>query len=362
LKILFFTGSRSEYGIIRPLLLAIDSNPNFEYKLIVSGSHFLQDLGQSINEIEKDKLKGPLIKTPIFESNHSPGINEFNKTSQEIYNICQKENPQFLFITGDRIESYACALGAHFAKTDIIHYGGGNISKGSWDDAYRYNISNLSKYNLVTNKVAAENLFKSPAVSKKNNIYNVGSFSVDALLKYLKTEDCSPYKNPFALMTFHPSTKADEDLPNIMNQIIDELLNKKIHVIITYPNTDSGYQDIIKTIEYRSNEQYVTVIKNLGSQNFYRHLRYADLIIGNSSSSFVEAPYFGTPILNIGKRQEGRISDRIIDSCDLNMKPIRNWIEQQISLNFKKNTNESLFGEGDAVDKALYLLNKLGNE
>ncbi len=115
-------------------------------------------------------------------------------------------------------------------------------------------------------------------------------------------------------------------------------------------------------IESRSDDQKVTVIKSLGSADFYRHLRFAKMIIGNSSSSFVEAPYFGTPILNVGKRQDGRISDPIIHHADIEIKKIENWIDEQIKCGFEKKNCNNLFGNGNAVNSAIDLIANIDKE
>ena len=341
--------------------MALDKNDSHFYKLIISGSHLLKSFGSTNHAIEKDKLSGELIQLAAFKENQSPGVKEFNFIVQHIHELCTNENPDYIFITGDRIEAYACALGAHFSETAIIHYGGGNISKGSWDDAYRYNISNLSEQHLVTNEIALANLKKVPSIMDKNKIYNIGSFSVDYLLDFKKRKNAPPHSDSFALMTFHPSQKLGENIAEIMNQTIQYLVSQQLRVVITYPNSDPGFEKIVQVITSQSSP-YITIHKNLGSDEFYSHLKYAKLIIGNSSSSFVEAPYFGNPILNIGKRQEGRISDKIISHCDMNIDSIQNWIDQQISCNFENKNCEELFGNGNSIRLALDLLNKIGNE
>ena len=185
-------------------------------------------------------------------------------------------------------------------------------------------------------QVASENLKQVPSLLDKNEIYNIGSFSVDYLLDFKVKNDNPPYSNSFALMTFHPSQKLDENIAEIMEQTIDYLLTRKMSIVVTYPNTDPGFEEIVRVINKQNDSSNITIHKNLGSDQFYSHLKQAKLIIGNSSSSFVEAPYFGNPILNIGKRQDGRISDKIISHCDLNIESIKVWIDQQISCNFEK--------------------------
>ena len=187
----------------------------------------------------------------------------------------------------------------------------------------------------MTNEVASENLKQVPSLLDKNEIYNIGSFSVDYLLDFKVKKDNPPYSNSFALMTFHPSQKLDENIAEIMDQTIDYLLSRKMSIVITYPNTDPGFEEIVSVIN-KQNDSNVTIHKNLGSDQFYSHLKQAKLIIGNSSSSFVEAPYFGNPILNIGKRQDGRISDKIISHCDLKLNPLRLGLISKYRVTLKK--------------------------
>ena len=99
--------------------MALDNLDSIHYKLIVTGSHLLEKFGNTIESIKKDNLSGEIIQFAAFEEKSSPGLIEFNTVSQNISTICENENPHYVFITGDRIEAYACAIGAHFSNTNI---------------------------------------------------------------------------------------------------------------------------------------------------------------------------------------------------------------------------------------------------
>ena len=56
-KIAIFTNSRSEVGILSPLIQKINKSKKLDLSLIVSGSHLLKNRGNTIHEINKLKVK-----------------------------------------------------------------------------------------------------------------------------------------------------------------------------------------------------------------------------------------------------------------------------------------------------------------
>ena len=67
-RICFFTGSRSEYGLIRDLLRKIEKDKIFALYLSVIGSHFSKEHGNTKKEILKDKFKNiSFLKTKIYD-------------------------------------------------------------------------------------------------------------------------------------------------------------------------------------------------------------------------------------------------------------------------------------------------------
>ena len=103
--------------------MALDNLDSIHYKLIVTGSHLLEKFGNTIESIKKDNLSGEIIQFAAFEEKSSPGLIEFNTVSQNISTICENEKPHYVFITGDRIEAYACTIGAHFSKQILFIMG-----------------------------------------------------------------------------------------------------------------------------------------------------------------------------------------------------------------------------------------------
>ena len=53
MKILFFTGSRSEWGYIKPII-KLCKDQNIKYNICATNTHVLDSYGLSVNEIKKD--------------------------------------------------------------------------------------------------------------------------------------------------------------------------------------------------------------------------------------------------------------------------------------------------------------------
>ena len=78
------------------------------------------------------------------------------------------------------------------------------------------------------------------------------------------------------------------------------------------------------------------------------------MIIGNSSAGVREAPIYGVPSINIGKRQKNRAKSNSIFNCNFS----QNEIIQQINKNYNKKFKTSkIFGKGDSAKKIIKILN-----
>ena len=357
IRIGFFTGGRSEFGVAKRLLSALNNDNRFNLDIFVTGMHLLNSFGYTKQEILGSGFD-IYKEIPVYQENRTDKGIEFYKLCMSIYNALKNEIIDYVFIIGDRLEPYAAALAAHFLKISIIHSGGGNITKGALDNIYRYNISNLAKIHLTTSKMAFNRLKSLPVINSKD-VYFVGSTSIDAIYKFLK-DPVSIYeivpnlkKTKFVLMTFHPVTAKSENIANIMEKSIEYLIANNYSILLTYPNNDEGYEKIIKIIKIYDRNSKLYIRKNLGSKYYYAALNQCEFVIGNSSSGIVEAPYFSKYIINIGTRQEGREKDDLIIDADAKVKDVIKQINKVKSNITSKKTEKCncIYGDGNAVNK-----------
>jgi len=361
MKIAFISGARSDYGPIKRILKEISINRDIDLTIIAHGLHFIQSFGNTIEEIREDNF-GNIIEIPTLNNDYSKA-SEYYQTFNAIFKHLNESSYDFVIILGDRLESYAAALAAHFAKNIIIHFGGGHRTNGAVDDIYRFNITNLSNYHIVTTKQAFDTLITLPTI-KKDNVYLVGSCSVDAIKEFLKfpvpiTKYIPDLKTNYALMTFHPVTLVNEPLVEIMKLSIELILSKGFDVVITYPNNDENSQDIINFINKVNNINGVFIMPHLGTQGYYSAINDSSFVIGNSSSGLIEAPYFNKQVINIGSRQEGRTIDKSVDTVSANTDKVLDLLNFHFHNGWRSNTCENLYGNGVATQKFISILHEI---
>ena len=111
-KFSVFSGSRSEYGLLKSLLKKLDTSKNVDLNLIISGSHFLKGYGNTFQEIKNDKIK--ISKKIYFKgikmSHKNLSKNVLNLIS-DLSNYLASKRPDALILLGDRYETFAAACG-----------------------------------------------------------------------------------------------------------------------------------------------------------------------------------------------------------------------------------------------------------
>ena len=67
--------------------------------------------------------------------------------------ILAKKKVQAILVCGDRYETLAPCLAATFLKIPIIHFHGGEITQGAYDDIFRHMITKMSSLHFVSHSV-----------------------------------------------------------------------------------------------------------------------------------------------------------------------------------------------------------------
>jgi len=360
IKLGIFTGARSDYGLTKKLIRKLINDEVFDVKIYVSGMHLLEKFGHTYEEILNDGFE-IYKKIPTYDDNESDKCEELTQTIEKIYRAIYKDELDFGYIVGDRIEAYGAALALHFRKIPILHYAGGQITEGAIDNIYRYNISNLSYLHFTTTNSACERLKQSSLITK-SNVYFTGSTAIDSICDFknnpINIERYIPNlkSKDFALMTFHPVTNCEENISLIMSFCVEKILEQGLQVLITYPNNDDGYEEILKVLdEYRDNES-VVIMKNLETDCYYSAIHSSKFVIGNSSSGIIEVPYFDKININIGSRQKGRICDDSVINLAAETYVVNNALNKIKNDNWKALPNQYLYGKGDSCDNIIKII------
>ena len=273
-------------------------------------------------------------------------IDYISETLPLFKKILKKSNPDLVVVLGDRFEVFTFTVAAFFLKIPIAHIHGGEVTSGAFDDNIRHSISKFSNFHYVAHKTYKKRLIQ--LGENPNSIFLVGSPGVENFKKLKKiskkklfNEFSLDKKKKTILITFHPETRSVLEYNSQINIVLESIKEFKIeNFIITYNNSDPyGYYFLKKMKKFIKKRKNIRIFKSLGSQKYLNLLKEVDLVMGNSSSGMIEAPAAQVKTLNIGLRQNGRVTYKSIINCKLNSKLIRRNIIQLLykQKNIKKN-------------------------
>lgn len=343
-KICIVTSNRADYGHLKNVILKVHNSKSLILKLIVSGSHLSKKYGYSVNEILKDKL--PITSKIILNINNDFNkkriIGTLSKSLVKFDKVINKINPDIILILGDRYEILPVAQIALFRNIPLAHIHGGEVTSGVLDEQIRHAVTKFSDIHFVSNQIFKKNIIS--LGENKKNIYVVGSPGCENLdkIKYLnkkkleKTLDLK-FLEKNIVVTVHPqpnrktTTRLIENLLEALNTLEDTL------IIFTGVNPDLNSDLISSKIASYKKKNNFKIFNHLGKNLYLSLIKQADCVLGNSSSGFIEAPYLKVPVVNIGKRQDGRPVSKNIINTDHKKKKILKAIRKTFSLNFRKN-------------------------
>ena len=313
-KIAVVTGTRAEYGILKPLLEKIVESNDLELNLIVTGLHLLKKYGLTINEIKKNSFEIDGIVE--MYSDNEEDINYYGKALAKgvagFTSTLSKIKPDILVVLGDRLEPLAATLGAATLRIPIAHiHGGDKTDSGHIDENIRHSITRFAHIHFTAMKEHTTRLIKMG--EEPWRIFEVGALSLDFIINQeLVSKESRAKKlgintdDKIIICVFHPVHLEKELAGKQMHEIIDAIRELGMQTVIIYPNNDAGSQDIVEEIERCRGLPFMKIFPNLSHTDYINLLKHADVLIGNSSSGIIEAPSLKLPVVNIGSRNVGR--------------------------------------------------------
>jgi UDP-hydrolysing UDP-N-acetyl-D-glucosamine 2-epimerase len=375
-NILVVTTGRADYGLLYPLLSKISQSERLDLLIAATGYHYSKKHGNTYQFIERDgftiDFKVPMTQKKDTQhevcSSVSKGVLEFSK-------IFSKNKIDLIVILGDRYELLAVGSAAIIHNIPIAHIHGGELTFGAIDDSIRHCMSKMSILHFTSTQAYANRVIQ--LGEDPSRVYPVGAIGLDNIvnLEPWTREELSEsvgmdLSGDFAIMTYHPTTVDVMGLdyrPGTQVKIIlKELLNQGLRTIITMPNSDPGADELFQNIkEFIADypDKFV-LVKALGRVRYLSVLKYARLMIGNSSSGILESASFKLPVVNIGDRQEGRIQPRNIIQWSFGehiMYPLSVAVERANSDHFRSTLEdlENPYGDGHAAEQIVAVLENL---
>ena len=320
------TGSRAEYGLLSRLMAEIDADPEMTLQVAVTAAHLDAAFGKTVNVIARDGF-AINARIPIELGDDSP-LGSARSLAQGISGMAEalgRLSPDVMVVLGDRFEILAAVAAAMMLRVPVAHIHGGEATEGAIDESIRHSVTKMSHLHFTAAEPYRQRVIQLGEAPSR--VFNVGAMCLDELesLDLLDREALSDALNfdlgqPYFLVTYHPVTLSEED-PSVavarMLHALDAFSDHK--VIITGVNADLGRNRVMRTLAdfVARSEGRVLTTTSLGQLHYFSAMKYADCVVGNSSSGIIEAPALSTPTVNIGDRQRGRVrAATVIDCCD----------------------------------------------
>lgn len=349
-RILFITGTRADYGKLKSLMQAVETHPEFESHIYVTGMHTLTKYGYTASEVIKDRYER--IHTNMNQHIGDKMEIVLANTIQGVSRYVHELKPNMIVVHGDRVEALGATIVGALTNTLVAHIEGGEVS-GTIDDSIRHSISKLAHIHFVCNEDAYRRLHAMGEV--KESIYEIGSPDYDLMFKGdLPTLDevMSHYKIPFddfGILLFHSVTTDAENFAVYSRELVEAINLSGRNFVVIYPNNDEGSNHIFKAFE-NLNRDRTKLFPSLAFERFVVLLKHCSMIIGNSSAGVREAPCYGVPTINIGNRQNKRFKHASIIDVDYSSLEILEAIKNNWAKDFSDN-KVNQFGSGDSAKK-----------
>jgi GDP/UDP-N,N'-diacetylbacillosamine 2-epimerase (hydrolysing) len=359
------TGTRAEYGIFRPVLEAIDKQPQLELQLFVTGMHLLRKFGYTVREIEQDgwpiagrvRLQGE--KDDAFGQSRGLG-----RAITGLTNHFARLKTDIVLVMGDRIEGFAGAAAATASQLVLAHIHGGDISEGIQDEAYRHAISKLAHVHFAATKGARDRLIR--LGEEKFRIYQTGSPAVDNLSQIIcrDRQELSRWvgfdvREDFALILQHPAGGTGRQEEKRMAQTLRACGGKDLQILILYPNSDPGFSGIVRAAQRYGKRKGYRLLKHVPRGIYMGLLERARMLVGNSSSGLIEASRLNVDVVNVGPRQTGRERGKNVIDVDYGG-PVAKAINALLrNKRIKRRRAERIYGDGKSSEKIASILARI---
>ena len=306
-KILFITGTRADYGKMKPLMKALDGDDQFSVYVFVCGMHLSERFGSTYDEVRKDGYEHIYIAFGLSQTQNA-SVNLGNTISM-LSGYVENIKPDMILVHGDRMDALAGAVVGALHNIPVGHVEGGELS-GTIDESIRHAISKFAHVHFVCTEEARERLIQ--LGEEESRIFVIGSPDIDIMMSDRLpglAEAKERYGIPFdryGILMYHPVTTEYDVIGGKIRRVVDAVLESGRNYVVVYPNNDLGSEVILNEYRRLENNPRFRLFPSLRFEHFLVLLKHAEFMIGNSSAGIRESGIYGVPAIDIGTRQSGR--------------------------------------------------------
>lgn len=360
-EICVVTGGRADYGLLRPVLRAINAAPDLKLRVIATGMHLAPEFGLTFREIEADGFALDRKVEMLLGSDSPSAISKSMGLGMIGFaDAFQELSPDLLLVLGDRFEIFSAVASALIACIPVAHLHGGETTEGAFDEAIRHSITKMSHLHFVATEEYRQRVIRMG--EHPDRIFKVGGLGVDNIrqLKLLGRADLEksldfPLGKKNLLVTFHPATLEPDSAARQMEELLAALTPlTDTTLLFTMPNADTEGRRLKGMIEaFATSHPNAHVFVSMGIVRYLSCMQWVDGVVGNSSSGLTEAPSFRVGTVNIGDRQRGRLKTWSVIDCEPERAQISAAIKRLYAPDFRTLLQQVVnpYGDGGASQK-----------
>jgi len=360
-KITVLTATRSEYSLLGPVIHALINDGGFDVRVVATGAHLSPEFGLTYREIEQDGVEIHK-KIEILLSADTPSAisKSMGMAMIGFADYFAEYRPDALLVLGDRYETLAVCCAAMNERIPIIHLYGGETTEGAVDEAVRHAVTKLSYLHLTSTEGYRRRVIQ--LGESPDRVFAVGAIGVENAMKQKLMEKNEleqklkwKLNNPYVVVTFHPVTLENNSAVWQCKELLSAMDSyPEMQFIITKANADGNGRIINHLFEiHTASRSNMRVYDSLGMSGYLSALKYARMVVGNSSSGLVEAPSFRIPTVDIGDRQKGRLKAASVIHCNPAKNEIIAAMAKANSESFRQVSAKTVnpYGDGNASKK-----------
>ena len=352
-RVMFVTGTRADYGKMKPLMKALTARDDFETVIFVCGMHLSKTFGSTYKEVLKDRYDEVHVAFGLRQTGSMSA--DLGATVTYLSGYVEHVEPDMIVVHGDRMDALAGAIVGALHNIVVAHIEGGELS-GTIDESTRHAISKFAHVHFVCTREAKTRLMQ--LGEEEGRIYVIGSPDIDVMLsENLPTLSAAKerYEIPFedyGLLMYHPVTTEYEQTEAHAKAVVDAVLESGRNFIAIYPNSDLGSELILNEYRRFEGNERIRLFPSLRFEYFLTLLKNADVLLGNSSAGVREAGIYGVPAIDVGTRQSGRYLPRS-DGSLRHVGDDRDEILSALRNSGGRRAPDFAFGDGKSTERFL---------
>ncbi|MHB1016849.1 MAG: UDP-N-acetylglucosamine 2-epimerase [Coriobacteriia bacterium] len=369
LDVAVITGTRAEYGLLKPVMQGLRDSDVLHLRTIVTGAHLDRRFGETWREIADDGFEID-VRVPILGPGDSlsGAATALARAVSGVAEELSVSKPSALVALGDRYEAFAAVTAAYMLRVPVAHIAGGELTTGALDDGLRHAMTKLSHWHFAATGEYGRRIVQMG--EEPARVHVVGALGVDAVrrtdvmsLSQLEASVGFRLGERYLVVTYHPETLDAEMGLGQVRALLRALAEMSdVHFLFTMPNADPGTDAVAAEIRafVEADSSRSVAVPSLGQRRYLSAVSHALAVVGNSSSGIVEAPSLGVPTVNVGARQDGRTRAESVVDCVADAESIRAALRQALSAEFRVRARRAVspFGDGHAAERIIAVVTR----